>query len=714
VSEPTLKASPGLLDAAAAAAALLGVLALAVLPLPAAALDLLLATAICLSMLVFLVAVYVERPLEFSAFPSLLLLITLFRLSLNIASTRIILLHGGSGAHAVGRVIQAFGQFAIGGNFVVGAVVFLILVIVNFVVITKGAERISEVAARFTLDSMPGKQMAVDADLGAGLINEGQARERRHDIECEADFHGAMDGAAKFVRGDAVAGLLIVGINVVGGMIVGVAQRGLSVGDAARTYTVLSVGEGLVSQIPALLVSTGAALLTTRASSSKSLGSSLGAQLFSRSRPMGVAAVALAALGLLPGMPHLAFLSLASVAGYLSFRSSRGQQAAAGTSGDGVRATAAADHGKPEGPEAQKKELEGLMPLDLLSLDVGLDLLPLVDAAQGGELLGRIGSLRKQLALELGFIVPAVHVRDDLRLRPTGYRICISGSKVAQGEVRQGRLLAIDPTGRATTGLAGDVVREPTFGLAAKWILPSDRLRAENAGCTVVDASTVIATHITEVVRRHAHELLGRRQAQEILDIAGHQDSKVVEELIPHLMSLGDVIKVLRNLLAEGVSVRDARTILETLADHAARVKDPGELTELVRQRLSRQISLAHAGDSGELCAMVLDPRAEDAFRTGGRGHDPQLLSRLTRAIEDAARQAMERDQSPLLVVAPDVRRAVAQVALRHVPGLTVLSYREIDPSIPFVTRGVVAAGAVPPVTASTQGARRDRKEMSP
>jgi flagellar biosynthesis protein FlhA len=698
----------GLLGDAVTAAALLGVLALAVLPLPPTGLDLLLATSICLSVLVFLVAIYVERPLEFSAFPSLLLLITLLRLSLNIASTRIILLHGGGGTHAAGQVIQAFGQFAVGGNFVVGAVVFLILVIVNFVVITKGADRISEVAARFTLDSMPGKQMAIDADLGAGLINEQQARARRHDVEREADFHGAMDGAAKFVRGDAVAGLLIVGINVLGGIVVGVAQHGMSFGDAARTFTILSIGDGLVSQIPALLVSTGAALLTTRDGSGRSLGASLGAQLFSRSRPAAVAAVALAALGLLPGMPHVSFLALAAGAGAIAWRAGRGEAAAAAA----ARPAAGPAGPAADGPGAQKAELEALLPVDLLSLDVGLDLLPLVDGNRGGELLGRIASLRKQLALELGFIVPPVHVRDDLRLRPNAYRVCISGARVAQGELRQGRLLAIDPTGRASAALAGESVREPTFGLPAKWILPSERARAESAGCTVVDASAVVATHLTELVRRHAHELLGRREAQEILDIAGKHDGKVVEELIPHLLSLGDVIKVLRNLLAEGVSIRDTRSVLEALADHAQAVKDPGELTELVRQRLGRQISLAHASD-GELRALVLDPRAEDVFRSGGRGHDPQVLSRITAAIEEAARKAMERDEAPLLVVAPDVRRAVAQVALRHVPGLAVLSFREIDASIPFVARGVVAAGVVAPAPAA-RDLRSERKETTP
>ncbi len=670
-----------LLGDAAGGVLVIGVVALAVVPLPAGALDMLLAANLCLSVLVFLVAIYVDRPLEFSAFPSVLLLATLFRLSLNLASTRIILLHGGDGGHAAGKVIQAFGEFAVGGNFVVGAVVFLILVIVNFIVITKGADRISEVAARFTLDSMPGKQMAIDADLGAGLINEKDARERRRAIEQEAEFHGAMDGASKFVRGDAIAGLLIVAINIVGGIIIGVAQAGLSLGDAAHTFSILSIGDGLVSQIPALLISTGSALLVTRDSSGKALGPSLAVQLFSRPRPAGLAAGVLGGLALVPGMPHVAFLALAGATGAIALRARRNVDAPA-------RAHEPSRDKPADGPQAQKAEIESLLPVELLSLDVGLDLLPLVDGARNGELLGRIGSLRKQMALELGFIVPPVHVRDDLRLRPTSYKVLISGAKVAGGEVRMGKLLAIDPAGRAIAQVPGDAVKEPTFGLPAKWIVAADRSRAEAAGATVVDPSAVVATHLTEVVRRHAAELLGRRETQELLDVAAKQNAKVVEELIPHLMSTGDVIKVLRNLLAEGVSIRDARTILETLADHAALVKEPGELTELCRQRLGRQITLQHVNEVGELRALVLDPRAEEIFR--GRP-DAGALSRVTAALEDAARRATADDQPALVVCAPDVRRAVAAVALRHVPGLTILSYREVDPAVPLVTRGVVA-----------------------
>ena len=671
------------------ALALVGILGIAMAPLPPTMFDFLIGASLFLSALTFLVAFYVEKPLEFSAFPSLLLFVTLLRLALNVASARLILTNGDSGTHAAGGIIQAFGDFAVGGNFVVGAIVFLILVIVNFIVITKGAERISEVSARFTLDSMPGKQMAIDADLGAGMITEKEARQRRREVEQEADFHGAMDGASKFVRGDAIAGLLIVAINIVGGMIIGIVQKDMSAVDAAHTFTTLSIGDGLVTQIPALLVSTGAALLITR-SGDDPLAGALGQQLLSRARPIKMSAVILLLIGLIPGMPHLIFVGLAALTWWVSRRAGRAQAArAAGEAGaiplPGGHAAAPSRHD----PEVQKADIEAALPVELLSLDVGLDLLPLVDATRNGEILSRVADLRKHIALELGLIVPPVHVRDDLRLKPGGYRISISGVTVAEGEVRAGRLMAIDAGGRAIASLPGEAAREPVFGLPAKWIGASERGRAEAAGCTVVDASSVVATNVTEVIRRHAADLLGRREVQELLDLAGKHDSKVVEELIPHLMSLGDVIKVLRGLLRENVSIRDLRTILEALADHAAQIKDPGELTELVRQRLARRITRQNLTDAGQLRAMVLAPKAEDLFRDSGT-RNARALSKLTGEIEDHTRRAVESDVPAVLVVAPDIRRTVAAVAQRHIPGLTVLSYREVDPSVPFVTHNVI------------------------
>nr|HEX4316682.1 flagellar biosynthesis protein FlhA [Kofleriaceae bacterium] len=676
------------------AGALVGMLAIALAPLPSMLFDLLLGLSLCVAALTFLTAFYVEKATDFTSFPSLLLFVTLFRLSLNVASTRLILT--GDDANSAGAVIAAFGNVVIRGNFVVGAVVFLILVIVNFVVITKGAERISEVSARFTLDSMPGKQMSIDADLGAGLINEKEARERRKAVQREADFHGAMDGASKFVRGDAIAGLLVLAVNVVGGIIIGVAQKGMSIGHAAQTYTVLSIGDGLVAQVPALLVSTGAALLTTRGEDAE-LGRAIGGQMFARKRPLLVTATMLGVIGLLPGMPHILFLALAGVATFAARRAKdapakagsvdAGKPGAKGAAG--ATAAVGAD-GKPVAA-TERAEIESALPVELLSLEVGLDLLGLVDANRGGELLKRIGSLRKQLASELGIIVPPVHIRDDLRLKPGGYRVLLSGVSIAEAEVHVHRVLAIDPTGAATRHLAGETTTEPTFGLPAKWLVPSERARAEAAGCTVVDSAAVIATHITELIRRNAHDLLGRREAQELLDLAAKHDAKVVEELIPHMMSTGGVIHVLRNLLREGVSIRDLRSILEALADHASNVKNPDDLTEHVRQRLARRLTRAQLSTDGSLRPLVLDPRAEALLRDASP-RAARAISKLTDEIAARARDLSMRDEPPVVVVAPDLRRAVAGIAMRHVPGLAVLSYREVDPVVPFVTRGVITA----------------------
>jgi flagellar biosynthesis protein FlhA len=669
------------------AGALIGLLAVALAPLPSALFDLLIGLSLCISALTFLVAFYVEKPTDFSSFPSLLLFVTLFRLSLNVASTRLILT--GNDEHAAGAVIAAFGRFVIRGNFVVGAVIFLILVIVNFIVITKGAERISEVSARFTLDSMPGKQMAIDADLGAGLITDKEAKARRLGIQREADFHGAMDGASKFVRGDAIAGLLVLAVNIVAGIIIGVAQKGMSIGHAAQTYTVLSIGDGLVAQVPALLVSTGSALLTTRGDDAK-LGDALTGQMLTRKRPLKVVAALLAAIGLLPGMPHILFLGLGGVAAWASSRAKDGSNSleSADTSNPLARST---EPKNVSDEKTQRGEIEAALPVELLALEVGLDLLNMVDASRGGELLKRIATLRKQLASELGVIVPAVHIRDDLRMRPGCYRVLMSGVVIAEGEVHVHRVLAIDPTGTATKNLPGEATTEPTFGLPAKWLAQGERARAEAAGCTVVDSAAVIATHLTELIRRNAHDLLGRREVQELLDIVGKQNAKVVEELIPTLLPMGSVIQVLRKLLGEGVSIRDLRSILEALADHAPATKNPDDLVEMVRQRLARRLTRNQLSLDGSLRPLVLDPRAEQMLREGGVKHT-RALSRLTEDLVNRSRELAMKDEPPVLVVAPDLRRTVAGIAQRHVPGLVVMSYREVDPTVPFVTRGVVSA----------------------
>jgi flagellar biosynthesis protein FlhA len=669
------------------AAALVGMLAVALAPLPPMLFDLLIGLSLCVSALTFLVAFYVEKPTDFSSFPSLLLFVTLFRLALNVASTRLILT--GSDEHAAGAVIAAFGQFVIRGNFVVGAVIFLILVIVNFIVITKGAERISEVSARFTLDSMPGKQMAIDADLGAGLITDKDARARRAGIQREADFHGAMDGASKFVRGDAIAGLLVLAVNVVAGIIIGVAQKGMSIGHAAQTYTVLSIGDGLVAQVPALLVSTGSALLTTRGDDGK-LGDALRGQMLTRKRPLQTVAALLSAIGLLPGMPHILFLGLGGVAAWASRRAKDGGTSPEAT--DTTHPLARATEPKNIADEkTQRGEIEAALPVELLALEVGLDLLQMVDAGRGGELLKRIATLRKQLAGELGIIVPAVHIRDDLRMRPGCYRVLLSGVVIAEGEVHVHRVLAIDPTGAATKNLPGEATTEPTFGLPAKWLAQNERARAEAAGCTVVDSAAVIATHLTELIRRNAHDLLGRREAQELLDLVAKHNQKLVEELVPTLLPMGTVIQVLRKLLGEGVSIRDLRSILEALADHAPATKNADDLVEMVRQRLARRLTRGQLSLDGSLRPLVLDPRAEQMLREGGVKHT-RALSRLTEDLVARSRDLAMKDEPPVLVVAPDLRRTVAGIAQRHVPGLVVMSYREVDPTVPFVTRGVVSA----------------------
>ncbi|HEY6039185.1 MAG TPA: flagellar biosynthesis protein FlhA [Kofleriaceae bacterium] len=669
------------------AGALVGILAIAMAPLPSVLFDLLIGVSLCVSALTFLVAFYVEKPTDFTSFPSLLLFVTLFRLSLNVASTRLILT--GNDEHAAGAVIAAFGHFVIRGNFVVGAVIFLILVIVNFIVITKGAERISEVSARFTLDSMPGKQMAIDADLGAGLINEKEARARRKAVQQEANFHGSMDGASKFVRGDAIAGLMVLAVNIVAGIIIGVAQKGMSFGHAAQTYTVLSIGDGLVAQIPALLVSTGSALLATRGDDAQ-LGQALSGQMFARKRPLVITGALLGMIGLLPGMPHLLFLGLGGVAAWASTRAK--DSAATPEAADSTRPLAnAAEPGRTSDEKSQRGEIEAALPVEMLSLEVGLDLLNMVDATRGGDLLKRIATLRKQLAGELGIIVPAVHIRDDLRMRPGAYRVLLSGVVVAESEVFVHRVLAIDPSGIATRALPGDATVEPTFGLPAKWLQPAERARAEAAGCTVVDSAAVIATHLTELIRRNAHDLLGRRELQDLLDVTGKQNAKVVEELIPTLLPIGTVIQVLRKLLAEGVSIRDLRTILEALADHAPATKNADDLVEMVRQRLARRLTRGQLAADGALRPLVLDPRVEQMLREGGVKHT-RSLTKLTEDLANRAKDLAMRDEPPLLVVAPDLRRAAAGIAARHVPGLAVMSFREIDPSVPFVTRGVVSA----------------------
>ncbi len=669
------------------AVGMVAILAVMIVPLPTFLLDVGLSFSICICLVTFLISLYLRDPLELSVFPTLILIATLLRLALNVASTRLILLHGAEGTDGAGKVIQAFGQFVVGGNFAVGLILFLVLVIINFVVITKGSGRVAEVAARFTLDAMPGKQMSIDAEMSAGLITEAQARQRRIRVQEEANFHGAMDGASKFVRGDAVAGLVITAINVLGGIAIGVLQHDMPIAEAAGVFTILTVGDGLVAQVPALLMSTAAGIVVTRTAGDRDLGDSLFRQLLRDRKPTAIAAVFLGLLGLVPGMPHLTFLLLAGVAAAASVIAPR--QAAAEKEAEAAAAA-------PSEPQEERESMESLLPIDLLELEIGYELVGLVDSSRAGNLLTRISGIRRQFATDLGVIVPPVHVRDNLQLKPGEYRMLLSGNEVGRGEVRVNDFLAMNP-GTASGNIDGIPTVEPAFGLPARWITPADRAAAEMLGHTVVDASTVVATHLSELLRKNAHELLGRREVQELLDIFAKQNPRLVEDLVPNLLSLGDVIKVLRNLLREGVSVRDLRSILEALADHAGQTKDPEALTELVRQRMAKHLTSRVLGEDGKVHALVLDPGLEQdlrqVLRAGhgeGAAFDSHAIPRVLSALERTAGRLADATNLPVLVVAPDVRPHLAAFAARHVPGLSVYSYREIEPQTPIHTLGVV------------------------
>ncbi len=672
--------------------ALVGVVVIMIIPLPAVLIDLLLAMSISLSLIILMVGMYTQRPLEFSTFPSVLLVVTLFRLALNVASTRLILLHGHDGPGAAGHVIQAFGNFVVGGSYAVGIVVFLILSVINFAVITKGAGRIAEVAARFTLDAMPGKQLAIDADLNSGMITEKDARARRRNVEDEADFYGAMDGASKFVRGDAVAGLVITAINIVGGFFIGVAQNGLDWQTAAQTYTILTIGDGLVSALPALLISTAAGIIVTRAASGADLGTEVAGQLLSSPRVLWMVTGILGAFALVPGLPFLPFMLLAGATGTLA-------------AGGGMKLPAPEEPEVVGGVPALKRDErpEGLLPLDLMELEVGFELVPLVDGATGapgeggGDLVERIRTLRRQLALEMGFIVPPVHIRDNLQIRPNGYTILLKGIEIARGEVRVGCFLAINP-GTVSTTVPGVPTREPAFGLEALWVTAAERERASLAGYTVVDGGTVIITHVTEVIRRHAHELLGRQEVQGLLDQLARTRPKVVEELVPQLLSVGGVQKVLQNLLREGVSVRDLPTILEAIADVAPRSKDPDVLTEHARQALGRSITQRLVGPDGSLALMTLAGPIErslvDSLQRGEDGTslamEPVLAQRLVTRLGQWGERFGQQHLQPVLLCGATLRPHLRRMLERYIPSLVLLSPQEIAPSVRIHSLGVV------------------------
>jgi flagellar biosynthesis protein FlhA len=660
-----------------------GLLLLMLLPLPPFLLDLFLTFSITLTMLILLVTMNAGRPAEFSVFPSVVLLTTLFRLALNIASTRAILLHGAEGPAAAGEVIRVFGEFVVGGNFAVGIVVFSILVIINFVVITKGATRIAEVAARFTLDAMPGRQMSIDADLNAGIIDEGQARKRREIISQEADFYGSMDGASKFVRGDAIAALLIIFINVIGGLGIGVLDHGMSVVDAAKRFTLLTVGDAIIAQIPALIMSTAAGIIITRVSTDTSLGRDLTDQIFFNPQLVAAVASMLIFLGLLPGLPHAAFLLLGAMTAGLAYVLYQRKQEAA--------AVASQPHKTVGGPEEKSETtateaLNTVAPPDLLELHVGYGLVAFVDQAQGGELLERIRAIRKQTALDMGFVVPSVHIRDNLQLKPHEYSILLKGIQVAKGELVPRHLLAINP-GNAKKGLEGKPGQDPCFGLPAVWIAPTEKERAQMEGYTVVDGPAIIATHLTELIKTNGHELLGRQEAQNLLDNLAKTYPKVVDELIPTQLSLGVVVRILRNLLRERVSIRDLRTILETVADYTTVSKDPDTLTEYARQNLSRTISNQYANVDGLVHVVSLDPmldrRLSEVMKPSGgnqEGLPPGLFNQVIVSVRQAIERVVGQGYQPIVLCSQSIRSQLYRLVSPGVHALAVLSPNELDP----------------------------------
>ncbi|WP_114239962.1 flagellar biosynthesis protein FlhA [Dyella sp. C9] len=659
---------------------MLAMLAMMMLPLPPFILDMLFSFNIALSLVILLAVIYVMRPLEFAAFPTVVLMATLLRLALNIASTRVVLLHGHDGPGAAGKVIEAFGEFVIGGNFAVGLVVFAILTIINFVVVTKGATRVSEVTARFTLDAMPGKQMAIDADLNAGLLNQEQARERRQEVREEADFYGSMDGASKFVRGDATAGILILLINIVGGFFVGVMQHGLSASEAAKTYTLLTIGDGLVAQVPSLMLSIATAVIVTRVSKSQDMGKQLIGQVFGQPRALAVAGAVLGVMGLIPGMPNIAFLLLGASCGGAAYLMTKRDREAK------ERVAKLAAETPPPAQPTERLELgwEDVASVDPLGLEVGYRLIPLVDTHQGGELMGRIKSVRRKLSQELGFLVPAVHIRDNLDLGPSTYRITLMGVPMGEAEVHNDRLLAINP-GRVQDGLQGIATRDPAFGLEALWIEPGHREQAQSLGYTVVDPATVIATHLSHILQGHAHELLGHQDVQQLLDRLAQSAPKLVEDLVPKRLSLGVVVKVMQNLLAERVPIRNMRSIVESLAEHAGQSQDPGTLTAAVRVALGRQIVQEITGLGTEIPVITLAPELEQILLgslanggVAGAAVEPGLADRLQQGVAEASRKQEMSGEPAVLLVAPQLRPWLARFTRHVAQNLHVLAYNEV------------------------------------
>ncbi len=660
----------------------LALLAMVVVPLAPPVLDALFSLNIAISLMVLLAVVYVKRPLDFTIFPIVLLITTMLRLALNVASTRVILLNGQDGHEAAGKVIAAFGEFVIGGNYAVGIVVFAILTIINFVVITKGAGRVSEVTARFILDAMPGKQMAIDADLNAGLLTREEAKLRREEVREEADFYGAMDGASKFIRGDAIAGILILFINMLGGLAVGVMQHGMPFGEAAATYTLLSIGDGLVAQLPALLVSSAVAMLVTRASRAQDMSQAMMGQVFGQYRALAIAAGIIGLVGLVPGMPNLAFLSLAAVLGFLAWKCWKRELAK-----EASKAAAAAGDaplnalGQPQPAPTAELSWDELRPVDPLGLEVGYRLIPLVDKSQGGELMARIKGVRRKLTQDLGFLIPPVHIRDNLELPASSYRLLVHGVPVATADIHPDRELALDP-GSAMGKLDGIAGKDPAFGLDATWIQPHQRAQAESLGYTVVDPATVVATHLSHLIREHAPELLGHEEVQQLLANLAKTAPKLAEDLSPKALPLSTVARVLQNLLVERIPVRQLRKIAEALVETAAVTQDPTALTAAVRNALGRFIVQEIAGMSPELPVFTLNPQLERVLQESTQGNgaalEPGLAERLHQSLADCVGKQEARNEPAVVLVPAPVRAALARLVRHSVPSLSVLAYSEV------------------------------------
>ncbi len=666
------------------AVAVVFVILIMIVPLNSFFIDVFLSLSISLSLLILFISMYIGKPLDFSVFPSVLLIVTLFRLSLNIASTRLILVHGDEGSQAAGQIIKGFGTFIVGGNYVVGAVVFLILMIINFVVITKGAGRVAEVAARFTLDAMPGKQMSIDADLNAGLIDDTGARKRRERVELEADFYGAMDGASKFVRGDAIAGIIIIFVNIVGGLIIGVVQKGMPVTDALAVYSLLTIGDGLVSQIPALLTSTAAGIIVTRAASESNLGSDVVTQLFSNQKAMTLASVVILAIGMVPGIPLMPFLILSSVtfgSSYLAARSRKEEEEISNL---------------PDVPREEKEKAELIQPLEVLEIEIGYGLIPIVDAEQSGDLLDKIRGIRKQMAVELGIVVPPMKLRDNLQLKAGEYLIMVKGIEMGRGEMMMSHILAMGPD-EAQSGLGGIPTKEPVFNLDAYWIRDADRDRCVAQGFTVVDHSTIIATHLTEIVRNNAHEFITRQETQKLVDTVATTHQKVIEELAQSQVNMGIIQKVLQNLLREQVSIRDLVTILEAIADASPSARDPEIITEYVRQRMARNILKPYLSE-GVLNIMILEKALEEKLISSLQASDQGTFlaldlttsQRLIEKIGDESKKAMIQNMQPVILVHPVLRAKLRRFIERYIKGVAVISHNEIPSQIKIQSSGVI------------------------